>query len=204
MNRHTVRTLLPVIAAACLLLGACDKSEDLNAIVAVTPWLQITNKGEQTLASSDVKIFAHYVSDTTAWHVVSYEEAGRGIITNKDTGEKLDPVLVGSVDMDGNLAFGPVSSEMLFLVACNRNPYGQQGEDVYDSKMFAYRGLQVLPGIEHLRLAIVFKPWQRGEWKLVEGEYVWQEGYLDLKWWMRNEDPTVYDNKPKKEEEAKR
>lgn len=168
-----LRFSLPaLLLALSLAMHGCDKEGSLQADIEIVPWLEMTKGGEKLLATSDVVVFAHNVADTTAWYVADYDDALTGLITPLGGGEKKTPDFSGRISMDGNLQFGPVTQQYVFLVACNRNGYGE-----LESRMYGYRGAEIAAGLPHVRISLVFRPWEE------------RERFVDSKWQMCNENP---------------
>lgn len=158
-----------ICAAAALsaLLAGCFKEVSDTTLYVLQPRLQASS-GDQEVPLQGVRAFAYGV-DTTAWAVLSYEDALAGILTSKlrpeerltapsAEGEAYDPAESGWLRLSLS---GPV--QMVVAV----DP---------EHRLYAYTQQQLEENLPLLYVALTFKPWKKAT-SYKEGRWIFRNDF---------------------------
>ncbi len=189
MKGFRIRVLTGVAAVcAAIFWPGCEKV-DTNLTYTVVPYLSLPDVDTVIQYVEYVDVFYHIGADTLDWWVTSYEDACEGVITDRDNGEKLAPDANnrGYLNADGTaLLVGPFYGGPVLLVAYDRERHGK-----YESKMYAWRNIQVEPGIESVRIPVIFNPEPTSRTYIDPDRNPDSRWSEYSRWWLANDNPWV-------------
>ncbi len=155
-----------------LLATGCSKVE-MNQLFRITPYLQMENKGPETLAD-DIIAYSFY-ADTVHWRLASWDDAIAGRLTKRiATGMRSDTIyydiLTGQDATTHELVCGPLLDQPVIIVLCDR-----------EHKIYGWRQVPTAANMDETYVNVRFRPWKP------------EVRYDEAKWTMVNEFITISD-----------
>lgn len=160
-----MRYILYIVVMVVALSG-CFKDEDYDTLMIFTPTEQVDDSSDA--AALDGVLTYAFVADTTDYGVLSYEDALRGVVTDKLTGEELLPISIG--EPMGNDAYQlsmAVSEPSVMLVAVDT-----KNED------YAYTNYSVGMNLATTYIALPFHPYKEVNFSVGSWYYVVPEAII--------------------------
>jgi len=165
MKRKFTKYLSALLAAAALLTG-CSKDVSFDTTFILKAWVQKSSGGE--MRPADDLLLYGYSADTVQWTVASYDDALKGILTDKQTGEKAEPALFGTpYELEG---FGTAQAMQvegwpsLFVLAVDRT-----------ERLYGYNMLAMAENLPQMYVSLIFQPWKKSA------------SFRNGTWWMFND-----------------
>lgn len=162
--------------------AGCEKSYDKETNLVISSWIRIQRTDTVTPYARNVVVYGYY-ADTMNWRVEDYEAAAAGVLTNIASGETKAPDFVSTLNAELKHDLGLIPSGDIMLVACDT-----YGHDTLESKMYAYRNLELVSGLSALQVALVFEAYDK------------RSKYMSGKWIMCNDNPLVDPVEPEEPE----
>ena len=108
--------------------------------------LIINGEGEakDTTVMSNSSAYVFY-ADTALWRIASYDNAVRGVITNKETGETKTYDLTGSFDEEKSVLKFTIDKGPIMMVVCNE-----------ELPMYAYKKLDIAANLAQIVFTVYF------------------------------------------------
>lgn len=154
-HKKWLLALLPLLG----MMTGCLKEDSCQTKLVFKPLVQATSVETPVAMREGLKAFT-YAVDTADWHVASYEEAVQGVITNKETQEKLaEPKAVG-VPYDG-----PGAEEEARLGWIQMPLPRTQMVVVVDTLhcLYGYTMQESAVNLPYLYVSMVMMPWKEGK-----------------------------------------
>ncbi|MCC8035531.1 MAG: hypothetical protein LIO77_06325 [Rikenellaceae bacterium] len=188
-----IKTIILSLIAATLtaaLWPGCTKV-DTDVAYDIKAYLRLPDVDSAIWYNEYVEIFAFHDVDTADFWVRSYEDAGRGIITNKDdpSDTRGPEQNIAELSADGSrIHIGSFTGGKVMLVAYDPESHGK-----YDSKMYAWRQIAIEPGVGRVTIGLYFNPEKRGD--ILAGRNTDSNPdsrvYTETKWYVANDNPWV-------------
>lgn len=160
-----------VLSVFLLSAAGCSEKVDKETGLVVSSWIKMTSNDTVTPYYRDVIVYAYY-ADTINWRVENYRDARDGVLKNINTGETKAPEFVSHLNADLHQELGVLPSGNVVLVACDL-----YGHTDLKSEMYAYRHIELVPGLSNMRIALVFAPYET------------KSRFVSNKWTMCNDNP---------------
>ncbi len=166
------------IFIAVVALTGCLKDEKYDSLLIFTPTEQVSDSAD-AVALDGVVTYA-FLADTTDYEVINYDNALRGVIYDKLTGEELLPIAVGEAYEGGEEIYQvamQVAEESVMLVAVDT-----KNED------YAYANYAIGLNLATTYIALPFRPYKEVDFKVSN-------------WWYVVPEPIIVDEEEVEEQE---
>lgn len=184
-----MRTLKILICASAALLAGCFKDVSMETRLVIRPQVQFTADDRSPSPVEGAGAYAFNV-DTAQWGVASYEDAAAGVVTHKETGEKLSEPAAASEPYvpsqpEGGEQTAPAGDDPALQPSFTGWIQLQIAQPVqmvvvYDpaEKMYAYTNQKLGENLPVLYSSVIFQPWKEmasyanGGWSFYRDGYV--------------------------------
>lgn len=167
MKKHKFKILTFVAVAAALAGTGCFKTIGYETFYVLRPWMQ-EGTAKTPIPREKMLTYA-FDADTALWNVLSYEDAVAGIITSRETGEKLQSVAHGepyAIDGNENWLAMQLDGPRFFILAVDQSNmlYGFTEQPIGENLPQMYVSVTFFPKEKGKR-------YQKGKWVMCNDFY---------------------------------